>query len=98
MAAKVKPIPPFKETVQNLFMLGVVLLLAGAALMVGAWPETTVYGAGILEEPVISESGSSAWVFIGAIILGIGQILVAIGIIACGVRIGTRDRVATPIG
>lgn len=92
-----KPYDHFKETVRGYFVGGIVLLLLGVGIMVGSWPSTEVYGAGLLSEPVVSESGSSFGVFLGAVLATAGQIFVAVAIIACGVRLGNTPRATTPV-
>ena len=92
-----KPYDHYTETVRVYFIGGFLLACLGAAVMIGAWPSTEVYGSSLLDEPIVDESGSPVWVFVGATVATIGQIMIAIATIACGVRLGnTKPPGATP--
>lgn len=82
-----------QETVKSLFMLGPLLLLIGVAVMTSNWPSSESYS--IAGEVYSSDTGSGFGAFIGAVLAVIGQTMLFIAIIACGVRIGTRPDVPT---
>jgi hypothetical protein len=99
--ARKKPLKPYDhytETVRVYFGGGFLLAIVGIGIMTLAWPSTEISGSSLLEEPIVSESGSAFWVFIGGMVAATGQIMIAIAIIACGVRLGnhTKPVVAAP--
>ncbi|MCP3423815.1 hypothetical protein [Nocardioides pinisoli] len=73
-----------KNDITALFALGILLLVFGLGLMVGNWPgvEPGYFGP--------RETGNEGGAIVGALMAGVGQILLFIAIIATGVRLGIR--------
>lgn len=74
------------SSVVTLFITGAFTIVIGAALMGGNWPSVSV---GEFTGDVYAE-GSVPGVIFGALVAACGQILVLVGAIACGVRIGNK--------
>ena len=73
-----------KQTITGLFTLGTLLAVLGFGMMIGNWPgvEAGYFGP--------RETGNEGAAAFGALVGGIGQILLLIAVIATGVRLGTR--------
>ena len=88
-----------KQTLIVLLTAGPVLILVGILIAMSAWPETipgyeSSFSSALDTEDV--QTGSWLGVFIGGVLALAGQIMVAVAVIALGVHVGTKDRVATP--
>lgn len=93
----------FKQDVVALVVLGLLVGVIGTFIMYAAWPETTVtpgytssFSSMLDIEPTVEESGSAFGVFIGALLALAGQMMLVVAVIGCGVRLGLKNRAATP--
>lgn len=78
-----------KNDAGTLLVVGLLTLVIGVVITVAAWPGTEVTGD-ILGGGTVSETGSMPFAMVGAALAIVGQVATTIGVIAFGVRIGTR--------
>jgi len=87
----------FKADVAGIYILGILFVIFGAFIAYASWPETTIIDTSFLDgEPTITESGSGLGAAIGIAVAFVGQMMLAVAVIATGVRIGTVDRRTAP--
>lgn len=81
-----------KNEAGTLLVVGILVAVVGAAIMVAAWPgtEVTVGAADDLFSTGSKETGSMPLTLLGAALAVCGQVAGTIGMIAFGVRLGTR--------
>jgi hypothetical protein len=77
-----------KGEVTTLLVAGFLLVLVGGLIAYAAWPAQEISSGAFGD---VEDSGSAVWAAIGCIVLAAGQVMAAIGVIAVGVRFGTRD-------
>ena len=71
------------QALSRLCGTGLVLAIVGGAMILLAWPETTVSALGTPEE-----SGNAAVSVLGALIAAVGNYMVLVALIGWGVRLG----------
>jgi hypothetical protein len=71
--------------IETLFVVGALLLLVGIVLAGATMPGEELGFTGAVEE-----TGSEGGFLAGLVTLGIGQLVVMVGVIAAGVRLGLR--------
>ena len=90
-AAK-EPIKPWglRDEIKRLFAIGGLLLVFGGVIVGTAWPGVEATWSYSLEQMTAEQTGSPGWTFVGVLIAAIGQICVAIAVIACGVHLANK--------
>jgi len=76
-----------RKTVVILFAAGLVMVVLGSMVAVGAWPHTEI-------DPTVGgavDTGSAFWTMLAVGVAGAGQLLAAIAVVAWGVRFGIES-------
>lgn len=71
-----------KDAINGCWIMGVVLLLAGGGIAGASLPSF---------DSVYADSGSTGGLLFGMLLIGVGQIVVLVGVIATGVRLGVNS-------